>query len=472
MSFVIFGFPVRVHPMFWLVGLMLSGGAKDGHSAIERAVSWSLIVFVSVLVHELGHAFAMRRFGRNPSIALVGFGGETSWGAGPRVSPGRVALVSLAGPFAGFVLAIPFALLFASGAVPRESFAHELLVNILFVNVGWGVLNLLPILPLDGGRVFEVVTFAMLGKRGGRVARVVSIVLAGAALAAAVHFRMMWIGLLAALAIGRSVSELRRKSFDPSVPEHTVPTLDDDTHATIELAWGAIEKGSVDDAIKLCESQLAELPDSGESALSRAALIETLVWARLERGDDEQALVARDLMPHGFGASPLLDARLLIARGRVEDGLRALDAAFHAHPGDRAAIVTAAAYIEAAKPQHAVDLLQSARGSMVGDRAHRIIAAALFYQDHFAQSLEVCDLAWNRFHTPAPAYNAACCAARLGQTDDALMWLTRAVDAGYDDHEQLTNDPDIDSLRAMPGFAALVSRATRRPGKSRSLSDA
>ncbi|RIK77896.1 MAG: hypothetical protein DCC67_12155 [Planctomycetota bacterium] len=178
--FRLFGFPVRVHPLFWLSTALLGvTGGDRGTPPVELAL-WIAVVFVSILVHELGHAFVQRRFGGRPWITLHGFGGLASCNDCDR-SPRSQILISLAGPAAGFlfVLLVAVALRLAGRSIgwagelqtpegvlaipllgrvlywtPFESWqANLLLFNILWVNVFWGLINLLPVYPLDGGQV-------------------------------------------------------------------------------------------------------------------------------------------------------------------------------------------------------------------------------------------------------------------------------------------------------------------------------
>jgi stage IV sporulation protein FB len=125
---------------------------------------------VSVLVHEMGHALAIRALGVQPWITLYGMGGLTSHQGG-RFPPTTQILVSLAGPVAGFAFAAIVVLLVKASGHEIEfifglpnlirwlfgGFTNrgllELCNDLLFVNIWWGILNLLPILPLDGGRI-------------------------------------------------------------------------------------------------------------------------------------------------------------------------------------------------------------------------------------------------------------------------------------------------------------------------------
>ena len=111
LRFRFLGFPVRIHPFFWLGSALLGANSLDlgiGYLAI-----WIVVVLVSILVHELGHAFAFRRYGAGADVILYAFGGlavptHAISGRGRRI------LISLAGPVAGFILA---GLVFASNLV-------------------------------------------------------------------------------------------------------------------------------------------------------------------------------------------------------------------------------------------------------------------------------------------------------------------------------------------------------------------
>ena len=168
LNFSLLGIPVRVHPLFWLVTVMLGYKASDPATVL----TWIIAVFLSILVHELGHAAAMRAFGLQPWIILYGMGGLTSYDQGyashgKGSEPLGQSLICLAGPVAGFLLAAVLILgLVLSGYgeislsdLPPVVFALPngrlgfLIDRILFISVVWGLVNLLPIYPLDGGQI-------------------------------------------------------------------------------------------------------------------------------------------------------------------------------------------------------------------------------------------------------------------------------------------------------------------------------
>jgi Zn-dependent protease len=149
-------------------------------------------------------------FGLRPTIQLHAMGGTTSWVVPRKLSVGRRIAISLAGPAAGFALA---AVVIFGRARAGTLFSSELgfyvYGSLLWVNVGWGILNLLPILPLDGGNVlFHALNAATQG-RGERPARIISLWVAALGVAAAVGTGELFAGLLAASFIALNWRGLR-----------------------------------------------------------------------------------------------------------------------------------------------------------------------------------------------------------------------------------------------------------------------
>lgn len=174
LRFELFDIPIRVHPLFWLIALLF--GASAG--GLLPILIWVVAVFISILIHELGHALAFRTFGIDSMIVLHMAGGlaiprGSRWGYGrDRMTAGQNIIVSFAGPLAGFILAglIAGGVFLAGGFVqinyllgfipiPSAGIAGAPgLVNLaiqmfLWINVFWGLINLLPVFPLDGGQI-------------------------------------------------------------------------------------------------------------------------------------------------------------------------------------------------------------------------------------------------------------------------------------------------------------------------------
>lgn len=152
LRFQILGIPVRVHPGFWLMGAFICWQSADGRP--DLILIGIICVFFSILIHELGHAITFRRYGHRGEIVLYMMGGYATGGA---LSTWRNVIVSAAGPAAGFVVAaIVWVLMKTIPETFMQHFSVYWALNLLwFVNFWWGILNLTPCMPLDGGRIME-----------------------------------------------------------------------------------------------------------------------------------------------------------------------------------------------------------------------------------------------------------------------------------------------------------------------------
>lgn len=176
LRFTLAGIPVRVHPLFWLMAMIFGAGS----GGLIQLLIWVVVVFVSILIHELGHALTMRYYGQSAEIVLYLGGGlavsqpasfSRRWANVGLTSTQRV-LISFAGPGAGFLLAILaiivvivlggrvfYAPLFGfipsvTAFFPRGSgLVNSIISTLLWINIVWGVINLVPVLPLDGGNI-------------------------------------------------------------------------------------------------------------------------------------------------------------------------------------------------------------------------------------------------------------------------------------------------------------------------------
>jgi len=183
LHFSLFGVPIRVHPLFWLVSLLMGFNGGDP----KTVLLWVAAVFISILVHEMGHALVIQWYGWSPSVVLYSFGGlaiysphlQTSYGPGRgRRNRWTQIIISLAGPGAGFLLAglivvatwgtglaQPEVFTFGETLIPngytlipgerlsQYPYVMTFLMQMLYINIFWGLVNLLPIWPLDGGKI-------------------------------------------------------------------------------------------------------------------------------------------------------------------------------------------------------------------------------------------------------------------------------------------------------------------------------
>lgn len=173
LNFSIFRFPVQVHWMFWLTMALLSEHLTRSSSpnSFIFLLIWIAAGFISILWHELGHAFMYRKYGYRSSISLIAFGGLTLPSAAAR--PKEQIPISLAGPGVQFLLfGAMYLALYLTGRGPGFSWYYvfpyanfalstgsiyfdEFIRKMLIVNMIWPIINLIPMLPLDGGRVMQ-----------------------------------------------------------------------------------------------------------------------------------------------------------------------------------------------------------------------------------------------------------------------------------------------------------------------------
>ncbi|MFT7623489.1 MAG: Zn-dependent protease [Myxococcota bacterium] len=276
------GFPLSVRPGFFVMAAMLGFAAGD----IWRILSWIGIVTVSVLWHELGHAVVMRRFGLAPEIVLYSFGGLTSGRGDVRLTPPQRVAIAVAGPAFGLVAggAVLGATLLSGGLGEG---AIWLVSQLLWVNIGWSVLNMLPILPLDGGHALQASYEWVTGKPGQTVARWISLVVAALAALAALSANMIW-GALVALFCGMDSFNALRESRNMKA---------DGPHArALQEAAQRLQAESIPEVAAGVVQDITPLLDSLQSANLRAATHEILARAHMIQGDILEAAASMAAM--------------------------------------------------------------------------------------------------------------------------------------------------------------------------------
>ena len=156
-QFSFFNIPIRVLPWFWLTMAFIGGVLQvDGKEAFLRLLLFLIAGFISILVHELGHALTAKGFGKRVEIVLQAFGGYAAYSGGAPLSRTQTFLVTAAGPALQIVLGL--AVYFYAKAFPSMNFQAIYFVKVLYgISFVWAILNLLPVLPLDGGRLLQTI---------------------------------------------------------------------------------------------------------------------------------------------------------------------------------------------------------------------------------------------------------------------------------------------------------------------------
>jgi Zn-dependent protease len=179
-SFPFFGFPIRVHPAFFIMPLIIcSSWLQAVPDPGVLMVVATVVFFISILFHELGHSLAFKFYGISSYIVLYWMGGVavpsgSGFGSKRALTSNGQIIVSLAGPFVNFLLGglligiiylMGGSVIYApQGLLPmfEPNLAETTLAGNraafyffhfgIFANVVWGIFNLIPVYPLDGGQ--------------------------------------------------------------------------------------------------------------------------------------------------------------------------------------------------------------------------------------------------------------------------------------------------------------------------------
>jgi len=161
---------IKLAPKGLKLGKVALAGASVGAYSLLFSWEFALVIVGAILFHELGHVLAMRRYGVPvKGIYLIPFVGGVAVGDPSRVrlSEWQQFVIAVMGPVIGLVTAVvPLAIYGVSG----HAFAAAAAGWIALVNL----FNLLPIYPLDGGRMLRAL-FASAGTRATRVGMVLSL---------------------------------------------------------------------------------------------------------------------------------------------------------------------------------------------------------------------------------------------------------------------------------------------------------
>ncbi|QSQ14800.1 M50 family metallopeptidase [Myxococcus landrumensis] len=343
--FHIGGFPVRVHPFFFLSALATGWGVG---LPPERWALWMGVAFVSVLLHECGHAWVLRRLGAGARITLHGLGGTTE--STREVTHRQAVMVSLAGPAMGLLLgglawAVSRAMTSGTGGL-----AHEVVRQVLWVNLGWALINLLPVQPLDGGDALASFMRARAGARHERALRILGIGTSALMLGWALWSRTVWVGMLAVLLGWLNVRQLRR--LPPPRPAPVRRT--------------SAQRPSAEGAVTLNEllGRGASPPAGGGE--SKPSGPQASVRERLPRQESAEPELPPDSAAVG---------QLLLDSGLAALAVRPLQESFTQEPSSHSGHALVLALLEAGRTAELCALLSGPHASLLSEETLATIAA-------------------------------------------------------------------------------------------------
>jgi len=157
--FRVAGIQLRIHITFLLLIAWLAFGyySQGGSAVAASRVIFVLLLFLCVVLHEFGHAFAAKAFGINtPDITLLPIGGVARLERMPE-EPVQELIIAVAGPLVNVVIALGlFVVGGAQGLLNRSTVeGGGLIAQLLTINIILVLFNLLPAFPMDGGRVLR-----------------------------------------------------------------------------------------------------------------------------------------------------------------------------------------------------------------------------------------------------------------------------------------------------------------------------
>ena len=447
--FRLFGIPIRVEPFFFIVVALFGIRLEP----LWLVFAWVILAFISVLVHELGHALTYRLLGQRSAIVLHGFGGFTVPAGGGRqvLSKPKSVFVSISCALAQLLLLGIPARLLADSQMGQDELVRWAVGGLGFswwpiaywmgiVSIWWAIFNLLPIRPLDGGHVAETLF-------GFQTACKLSI---GAAIIAGfITFRstsfgfigLIYFGLFAFLNYRDLRDDQQTGTFDVDAPD-------------------AAGRGGGRGTRRRSRANLAVV--AGREAIPDLtprlpmAEAETRAWNALRSGDGGRA--ASIMRQAGDGGNRFLRASIALVTGPVEMSDDLFEAAYRAEPAGPPNLVPATLLADSCRAVPvAARLVASGRQ---GVEAASGLQTHLHYAERFRAAAEVGEQVFAaRPQSPAQtAFEVACSWARAGNPDEALRWVEAAVDAGFRAPGLLDGEPDLAPVRALPGWPAVRSR--------------
>ncbi|MGJ8656551.1 MAG: site-2 protease family protein [Akkermansiaceae bacterium] len=207
LEFTLFKIPIRVEPVFWitlgLIGFMSTRGL-GGDAVLMGTALFVMAGFISILIHELGHALMVKKYKLPTQIVLSSFGGYATHPAGV-LDRKQSFLVTLGGP--ALQAAFGLLLYIIAPYLNLPSYMIQLFIGFLiWVSLAWAILNCIPVLPLDGGRMLE----AALGPRKIKLTLTISMAVAAASCVLGFTMKQPFLGIFMAMFAFQNYQALER----------------------------------------------------------------------------------------------------------------------------------------------------------------------------------------------------------------------------------------------------------------------
>ncbi len=437
--------PIKLDASFFVMAFMLSYGRI---SAPVLLAEWLIVVTISILLHEFGHALIGRRFGLEPTITLHSFGGLTSWSAWQPLTPLQELVISLAGPMAGFLfgalvfLANPIFL--ASNSIVLEQ-AYQ---DFLWVNIGWGIFNLLPMLPLDGGNACAAIERHLTAKPEAAVTSVVSFIVAAVVLILALANHSTWIALLSgwfAVNNGNSLWQKWQRSREQPLAK------------IAEEASAAINRQDLAQAERL----ITQLRQEAHTDATKCKADYLSVFLNLQKRDFDRAKHILSNYEALYGKEIYLRGLLHYYQEEWAESIPYLQELFAKNPIEWTGSLLYNSLVEIFKFAEARDLCSHPALAKKIEEFHVHLQTKAFYGGDYDTSAAVGKTAFVYENNPDVAYNIACALGRQGKIVEGLEWLKKAIECGFNSLDSLNTDEDLDPFRGTTEFTEIIKTVQR-----------
>jgi Zn-dependent protease len=261
--------PISIYPAFWLLAGLI--GFLNSHSFVGTLI-WMAIILISVLFHEMGHALTALVFKQNPRIDLIALGGVTYHDAN-KLSFWKQFFIILNGPLFGLLLfGIASALLYIPSLA--ASVFGPILALTRLVNLFWTLVNLLPVMPLDGGQLLRVVLERIFGLRGFKYTLIAGLLFSVGIALVSFLFQQFFLGAFFGLLAFQSYDTFRRTRH------LTESDRDEDIRNLIGEAEEHLQNGRKEQAASICE----DVRKRAKSGLLFALATQYLAFLKYEKG--------------------------------------------------------------------------------------------------------------------------------------------------------------------------------------------
>jgi Zn-dependent protease/plasmid stability protein len=306
--------PVTLNWTFLLLVAFIS--FLDGRTLPFRLM-FAAVVLVGIVWHEAGHAVAFALIGRRSRIIVHGLGGFTIPEDQRELTDTQGIGVSLAGPLSGMVVGLVALWLQIRGVGQHTEWSYYLISDLILVNLGWGVINLIPVIPLDGGHVMERLAGLAAPRLRATLPYLISV---GVAVPAAIVAWEMGYGLAGLFALAFAALNLRLMTEARAAAQ--VDAADRRADAALEL----LATTPIDAAVPQVRAALgSKLSPDGYNRVA-TALAWALAWRMGPYDDTEVAQLVSHLA--GRADTAFLAAAAAHHRGATAEARALLTRAF------------------------------------------------------------------------------------------------------------------------------------------------